>query len=333
MLRFKNNIATVTFAITCFFLSILTTGYGQISVISTSAGCNLSLSKFNYNIALFGTQGYLTKSYNECGNLISLVVPGQVGNWNDYQRLDTNLLFSFSRDYANYDFKIFKSINDGQSWNKIFDSIGGGTFFTHFAFFDNNEGVVLALGNQMTRTKNGGTSWIQGGSHYQTAVTAVEIYGDSTIAVGGLSPGAVGGVLVSSTRGTSWNTAVGCNLGQSGEPRDIKFMGVDTIIAIGSAGQKGNIFTKSFNGGKNWICNTTPLIDPYGMIFKNINEGYIVGKDFYTNTGIILKTVDFGNTWLKFDTHINQILLDIKFLSDSITLVSGTGGLLFKWNY
>jgi hypothetical protein len=39
-----------------------------------------------------------------------------------------------------------------------------------------------------------------------------------------------------------------------------------------------------------------------------------------------------GLNWLTFNTNIKSALLDIKFINDSIALVSGTGGVLFKWN-
>jgi hypothetical protein len=46
----------------------------------------------------------------------------------------------------------------------------------------------------------------------------------------------------------------------------------------------------------------------------------------------VYKTTDLGQTWTKYYTGIDCILQDIQFLNDSIALITGTNGVLLKWN-
>ena len=312
----------------------------QITLINTGTSSQLTpLSVINKNVVVYGIENYISKSYNECNSLSPLIVPGQMGNWNSYQRLDTTLCFVSSVDFNTYDLKIFRSITDGQSWVTVLDSTGGANLFTHFAFFDSNEGILAGTFNQFARTKNGGTTWIQG-TQPLIALTAIEAFGDSMLILGGVQSG-TGVFVVSKDRGNSW-----INIGSSGyfdiwaSPKDFYFLNKDTIFGVADMGQSAGTysanasnFVKSFNRGKNWTHSAMPLENPYGVYFKNATEGYAVGRSgTNSGTGIILKTTDLGQTWWKYDTQINEILEDIRLLNDSIALVSGTNGLLFKFN-
>ncbi|GBL34678.1 hypothetical protein EMGBS15_02730 [Filimonas sp.] len=48
--------------------------------------------------------------------------------------------------------------------------------------------------------------------------------------------------------------------------------------------------------------------------------------------GVIYKTLDRGQNWTIFDTGLPEYLARIEFINDSIALISGTNGMLLKWN-
>jgi hypothetical protein len=52
----------------------------------------------------------------------------------------------------------------------------------------------------------------------------------------------------------------------------------------------------------------------------------------YSGSAVILKSTDWGKTWGRHFLPFKKWIYDMKFINDSTALVSGAGGLLFKWN-
>ena len=318
-----------------FLLLSAKTLFAQISLLNTGTSSIIyPLSVMKNNVAIYALHGYVSKSYDECESLSPMPVPGPIGNWNFYQRIDTFLTYALSVDYNNSVFKVYKSTNGGQSWVKKLDTAA--TSFRMLSFYNATDGVIAGTLYQILYTNDGGNTWSANGvSNPYPVASVMKTYGDSLLCIGGPNFG-IGGLSVSKNRGATWTG--GFNFGGLTHPRDVAFLNKDTLIAIALPGQDGmgpyaKNYAISFNGGKNWNGSPLPLSNPYSVFFVNSKEGYVLGSDEDT-TGMILKTTDLGRTWTRFDTQIRNVTLtDIKFLNDSLAIVSGSGGTLFKWNY
>jgi hypothetical protein len=311
-----------------FVISIPGYCCSQITLINTGTSANLApISIIDKNIIVHGMQNYSAKSYDECNSLIPMAVPGPPLYWNYFQRLDTSISYILSTDLSVYNSKVYKTLDDGNSWILKLDTPN--YYLNNHAFFDSLEGIEVGTFGKAIRTIDGGNSWFSG-SHPLTAITAIKIFGDSTICIGGADGGGNGRFYISKDRGNSWLKTGHFGSGNP-SPRGFFFLNKDTIIGASSPGFLGVNFAISYDAGNNWSYAAAPLSSPNNMLFKNRKEGYLIGANLDT-IGIILKTTDLGKTWSEFKTGIKTQLLNIGFLNDSIALVSGTNGVLFKWN-
>lgn len=306
------------------FIFLAFESIAQIDIINTGNNSYISPSVIGENILIDATDNYLAKSYDECNNLILLNAPGSPGYSNYLSRIDTSVFYVLSVNFNLFNTKIFKSIDGGYNWILQKDTTG---LFTHIKFFDNQEGIAFSTFGKLLRTKNGGNSWIASSSNIPTYVTAVGIFGDSIICLGG----ADGALVISKDRGNTWPIGGGFPSMGSPHANDFSFLDKDTILGVSSPGFFGAFFTKTFDGGSSWQTVSVPLDRPFGMTSKNFKEGYVVGMK-NDSMGMILKTEDLGQTWSSFNTGIKSELSGIHFINDSIALVSGSSGTLFKWN-
>lgn len=308
------------FSLVSIFIICSLRGHTQFTLIPTSTLNNLlSISMYSNNIVVAGRDNYLVKSYDECSTLQSLAVPEPIGFQNYLTRVDTNIAYMLSTNQGANKYKIYKSTDGCNTWVKKLDT--SNLYLTQLKFFDANEGIALASLYQMVRTTNGGLSWTPSSYPY-IFLTAIEVFDDSTICIG-----VVEKFAISRDRGHTWTG----NLFIQSNPRDFFFLSKDTILAT-SFQPLQPMFSKSFDGGINWLDIQLPNMgEVYGIHFKNKLEGYVVGKNS-SGTGVVLKTTDLGQTWSSFNPPVNSTFIDMKFLNDSIALVSGINGLLMKWN-
>lgn len=310
------------------FLSFFFLGrvYSQITLIPTgSTDLLFYISKVNNNnIIVTGRDSYYSKSTDECNSLLPLLPPGPQTHYQILNRLSVNNSFMLSYNMPSNNSKIYNSLDDCNNWNLVMDS---SIYLSNIKFFDANEGYGVSTFYKALRFKNGGSSRIVSSNPY-TVPMMMEVYGDSIIALGGITSNG-GSFSISKDRANTWYGGVGFNT--MSEPRDIFFLNKDTLFAISSQGYWGPFFAKSFNGGVTWQKDTIAKNNPYGLYFKNANEGYILGQ-LPNGMGAIMKTTNIGQNWSTFNTQIPTTLLDMKFLNDSIALVSGSNGVLFKWN-
>ena len=194
----------------------------------------------------------------------------------------------------------------------------------------------------LLKSIDGGTSWNslnlppQALSHDLVAVdvtpadpNSVFIYyenvSDSLICIGGLFVSG-SGFRLSKNRGISWPFGTGTF--SSIYFNDYCFLNKDTIFAVTSPGG----FLSTFDGGNNWPSVSIPMKEVNCVSFRSANEGYIVGTSSQTIC-TIAKTTDLGKTWTYFNTGINGTLYNIGFVNDSIAIVSGSNGILLRWNF
>jgi hypothetical protein len=220
--------------------------------------------------------------------------------------------------------RIYKSTNGGLTWIQQYNT---NLDIAYLAFFNSNNVIGVIDGYNLVKTNDGGNTWTIVSQPSQGIMTC-EIYGDSTTLIGD----SFGTISMSKNRGASWLGVT--NFGNA--VSDISFLNKDTIFATSLNPSFGPQFKRSFNGGISWTDFNLPLAQSiHHVYFKNKNEGYVLGGDD-NNKGVIFKTNDLGQSWSIFNTGLNTGvnggLIDMAFLNDSIALVSGYNGILFKWN-
>lgn len=296
---------------------------GQIPLIPTNTSNNLlTISIFSNNIVVAGRDNYLVKSYDECETLTPLTVPEPIGFQNYFCRADTEYAYMLSTSQPQNIYRIYKSNDGGYNWTKKLDTFN--LFLSKLKFFDKDNGIVAAAYN-IIRTANGANTWT-GSASPIIQPTALEVFADSIAVLGGSSSGG-GDVFISKNMGKTWT------LGDviSNIPRGFCVLSKDTVLVTAFQPNLPS-FAKSVSGGTAMVETSLPnMKEVYGVNFRKHSEGYVLGRKI-DNNGIILKTTNFGQNWTEYNTQINCCLMDMKFINDSIALVSGTNGVLFKWN-
>ena len=228
-------------------------------------------------------------------------------------------LFLISSDFNTDHMQFWVSTNKGLSWELRFDSIG---FFTDdFVMFDSSEGYVLPYFNNAYSIKNGGKSWQH--NFLNTSVGFfIEEYGDSVSVRAGIER-----LYTTKNRYITTNQSY-CSFLLN--PMRCFIMHQDTVLVTST--NPGNYFVYTTNFGSSWHSIETTPFSGRGMYFFNRHEGYVVGRDYQVGQGAVFKTTDMGQTWAKYYTGIDCILQDIEFMNDSIAIITGTNGVLLRWN-
>lgn len=304
--------------------------YSQTTVTLIPTGTNdrlLNISKLaNNNIIICGMDGFLSRSTDECNTLTLMPVPWSDNRSISLVRPTADTAYLLATNWGDFNCHVYRSADDCNNWTKVFDS----TYYQPIEgiqFFNGSEGVIYSS-NRIIRTKTSGSTWISGNSPFVFSSTNnySAIYGDSLMAMNGISNG--GAIVVSKDRGNTW--FAGGSFGSLANPTGIFYLNKDTIFSTSIGGVNGPIFLKSYNGGNNWSKTFLGNCSPYNVHFRRANEGYILGM--IGGKGVIMKTTDLGQSFSTFNTQIQTQLHDMKFLNDSIALVSGSNGVLFKWN-
>jgi photosystem II stability/assembly factor-like uncharacterized protein len=307
--------------LTIFAYGILFPAISQITQINTGTKENLlNLSYVGNKLLISGSQTYLASSTDECQNLNQISKPNSTFFFNTIQRLDTNNIFLFS--YTSSQALIYHSINCGNTWIEKYNSTGA--FRCEFGFNDTLLGF-MTKGNSLFRTIDGGINFTQINTTFQIQLAMIRNYGDSTLCLSGLNV-STSGIMMSKDKGKTWSQEYGIG----NYPSDAFFISSDTAIACSN----GGTFIKTYNCGLNWDYNSLniPLKVSNQINFRGKNIGFVVGSD-NLGYGTIAKTNNLGMTWSTFNTGIKSTLFNIAFLNDSIAFLSGSNGVLLRWNY
>ncbi len=293
----------------------------QINQVNTGTTENLiDLSIIGNNIVISGTHTYMATSSDEAANLNLIAKPSITSFYNRIEKVDTNSIFLYS--FSSSQRLIYHSNNNGNTWLNKYNSTG--CINCVFSFHDTLNGY-MTNGGAVYKTNNGANSFTQLSPPYQISVITVRTYSTSYVVLAGLNISS-SDVVLSKNNGNSWSSQWALwNM-----PSDVFFLNKDTIFAISDVGG----FINTFDGGNLWYNNSPyiPLKTSNKLIFKNYLEGYAVGSD-NQNNGTIAKTSDLGKSWTTYNTGIKTTLFNIAFLNDSIAFLSGSNGVLLRWNY
>ena len=242
---------------------------------------------------------------------------------NKLYRVDTTLFLS-SYDVPSQHFQFYVSHDTGNTWQLRLDTT---YFFFLSVMFDVNEGILIGDFHQILRTHDGGYSW-QLEFFGPPSIRCAKVMGDSTILLGGFQ-----WLNFSDNRYQTWSGVVGGF--NYAEFNNFQFLSKDTFLACGfdHFGGMGFLYytfhgidsikTKYFNNSE---------FQPENVCATSINEIFLVGRNYVLQKGVVYKTMDLGNTWQIYNTGIDCNLMDMYFINDSIALISGTNGIILKWN-
>ena len=241
--------------------------------------------------------------------------------------IDLNSVFFVNRDSGIVVGKnglILITTNQGITWNSV--SSGVNNILQSVFFIDDNMGFIVGQNGRVLKTANGGNNWIIKSSGTTANLKSV-FFTDSN---NGFAIG-TGGTIVSTTNaGENWMNVTS---GVTTSLNDIRFSDLTNGIAVGNNG----VILNTSDSGINWFAQTSGTTDSLFSIFfipgYNGSVAYIAGgfsaggADF---EGIILNTVDGGNTWTSYDCESSRILYSISFPNSLTGFAVGEGGTIIK---
>jgi hypothetical protein len=322
--------------------------FSQIVVINTGTSDNLlGISKSGNNILVSGSKSFLAKCYGDCNSVQTLAVPPFPNSNYRFMvnRPDTDILYMTVSSFQDLNLSFWKSIDGGFSWVRKFDTVSGAMYSGATGFFNKQNGLTICPNQSSILTNNGFSSY-SFGSWPDTYVYGAEVNGDSTMIIGFLGA-AVAGMRLTNDQGKTW-TGIGPKYGLGvNPPIDFEFLNNDTILSVTGVVNGTAHFMVTFDKGATpWTDYTftgstngaAPPETFTRICAKNAKEIYVLGRtglsgSDYTGNAVILKTLDLGKSWYKYEIPFQKYLWDMKFLNDSIALVCGDDGLLFKWSY
>jgi len=206
---------------------------------------------------------------------------------------------------------ILKTIDGGQSWNKIFSS----TKWLEISsvYFVNKTLGFCVGGSTVFKTENGGQFW----SEYEVPNLGGEMldvrFSD---AEKGYIACSFGKLLTTSNGGITWGQ-VNQHINQA--LYSIATMG-NTVYMSGS-----DKIMKSTDNGTSWAALPNSPAEIYKLYFVNDQSGFAFGRgnysggDFGYNYGSIYCTTDGGNTWNGIsDIKQSTMITDVSFPSNTI---------------
>jgi photosystem II stability/assembly factor-like uncharacterized protein len=225
-------------------------------------------------------------------------------------------------------------------------------------FVDVNTGWAVSMGGYtITKTTDGGTSWVNLDVHQTIGVSCKSVYfvnsstgwtvtdlgvykttdggttwvhqytGFSTMwsiyflnSTTGWAIGESGTSLKTTDGGTNWTTTT---IGTSSDKwYSVYFVDSNTGWAVGWYG----FIDKTTDGGTTWVNQLAPLTSDLKSVFFTSNTtGWVVGK-----SGTIKKTSNGGTNWTKLTSGTTTDLQSIFFIDSSTGWVVGKGGTVLK---
>jgi len=214
---------------------------------------------------------------------------------------------------------VFKTSNGGDSWTYSSMSATYGLYDVEFATPE--LGFACGWLGKIYRTTNGGASWSSVNSGTGNVLRWMSIPTETTgYIVGGTNWDNPNRLYRSTNGGDNWSfvhTFSGAVIG------GVHFFNDSCGVVSGGSG--GSIIMKTCDSGANWetVYSGTGLFQ--SISFDDNGTGYACG-----NSGRVVRSVDFGDSWEELDT-VSPVttLLGISGIEDAVCTV-GTSGRIFR---
>ena len=207
---------------------------------------------------------------------------------------------------------LYKSTDLGENWSTV-----GNLESNSILHFINSE-VIIAAGNTISRSVNGGVSWEPVSNDDYFHATDVSFIDNLKGAVAGL-----GGISLTQDGGKSWE--------KISIPLEEGYAFMYSVhffnSSIGLAGSNNGIIYKSTDEGKTWSKTYTTIVGEIRFLYaKSALEWYAV--DTAGSNSYLYKSTDGGESWVmitQFGSDMNQF-----HIVDDIIYTGGTLATLFK---
>lgn len=261
----------------------------------------------------------------------SNILPGNGLSDHHYAQLsitanNTLYLALINRNYILPQDKLFRSIDNGQTWKEVTlpGTFSPGLVIYDMHWFSASEGLIvgatssLFAGRQIFRTINGGEDWVPIDLPVWPYLGTQSNYALSTAFEGdrGVITGVGGNVIFSEDRGETWESLI------FPYPRikDISMITAEQGYAIG---ENGLVLKKT---GANWDTLSPPVashayIDDFAKVdFVDVNRGVLLGasKDVY-------QTNNQGVSWEQLLINGDTVALDVAYHNQSLYVLSMIG--------
>jgi len=222
---------------------------------------------------------------------------------------------------------IIRTTDGGETW--IDQDSGTTQPLNAVTFLDANTGWTVGLAGTIRKTTNGGETWTAQTSPRNVSLNAMHFVDAQT----GWIVGESGAILHTSNGGDTWVT-------QPSRTATSLFAVTFVDATRGFAAGDDGVVLSTTNGGASWDFHqpsglpgvdvgTTPLL---GIHFIDALNGWIVGDidldENGTGEGVILRTADGGNTWVRQSSGNDNALFAVTFVGQTGFAVGASGTLL-----
>lgn len=229
--------------------------------------------------------------------------------------LKTIHFFDENTGYVAGEFDLLKTVNGGNTWEKVSGGMKSMCFITKDKIFE----LVpdeFDLYEYVMKTINGGSTWVQIASSSGYHINGIFFIDAAT----GYHVGDNGRIFKTTNGGMSWTQLV------SGSTDNLYLpFFVDNNVGY----VLPNL--KTTDGGLHWQKFTAPSLgsEINSIFFTNNNIGYIAGNN-YPYGALSMKTSDGGSTWIDLSNHLTQDLYSLHFPSKSVGYAVGDAGTILK---
>jgi photosystem II stability/assembly factor-like uncharacterized protein len=301
-----------------FFSLFTLTGFSQTSSWSalTSGTTNILLgvsAPSKDTCYVCGTAGIIKRTVNG-GLSWSTQTSGTTENLAQMTFIDNNKGFIVGDNGI-----VLKTINAGATWTSL--SLTTSTLRAVY-FYNNTLGFIAGVGGLIKRTTDGGTTWTTVSSGTTQQLSAVYFTSSTT----GYASGFGGTIIKTTDGGLNWSPLTS---GITSPLGIIQFTSSTNGIVIGD----GDVIRQTSNSGTSWSATSNPSSGNVltGMDFFNSTDGFIVGGNVSSNTGIILTSTNSGNTWSSYNPGSAR-LTKVDFVNANVAYAVGLNGTILKYS-
>lgn len=194
---------------------------------------------------------------------------------------------------------VYKTIDGGISWQKIYNQTGGYSFIT-LEFFDQNVGYACQDHGVVLKTSDGGGTWNVCLSSTYDNIHAISFADASTVFLGGED----GALYRSTDNGANWQFKA-AHTGYAWGVYSMYFINATTGYLVGHRGQ----ILKTTNGGDSYQDYAPTYIDIKPISFPVAAVGYAASWND------LFKTIDSGKNWVKLPFSLTNTSNRFQYLS------------------
>ncbi len=213
---------------------------------------------------------------------------------------------------------VMRTLDNGDSWSPIdLPNINGRDLYD-ISFGTDTHGMIVGENGLVYLSEDGGDTWVEEEADSRTLNGLWALDMNVAMAVGDS-----GAVLNTLDGGVNW-----LNKRSSVSAQDFTSAHIVDDLNAFAVNAAGDLFYTE-DGGENWLNNFNVTILSNGSVLEAVrlfnNTGIAVGED-----GLILRSLDGGDSWSKVSGVTSNYLYDVGFLSDQVVCFAGASGEIFR---